>query len=181
MEVTAMKKLVASSFLIFVLLFVAGCGNQTEQVVIPQSFFSEEELDNIIKEMEVEGEVDVTMNEDGNLVYNMPKDEYDEMMEEFRDNIDDMIEDVLEDETLSAVNDISVNNRYNTFDVTVDRAVFEESFQGMFILGLGISGVMYQTFDNTSDSDSVTFNFIDQATGDVYDTVVYPDALEEME
>ena len=51
----------------------------------------------------------------------------------------------------------------------------------MFILGLGISGLMYQTFDNTTDKQSVTFNYIDEATGDVYDTVVYPDALEDMQ
>ena len=101
-------------------------------------------------------------------------------MAELGEGIDEMIDDVLSDETISAVKSIEVNDDYDAYEVTVDRVVFEESLQGMFILGLGISGLMYQTFDNTTDEQSVTFNYIDEATGEVYDTVVYPDALEDM-
>jgi hypothetical protein len=176
-----MKKLISVLITGSLLLLITACGNQTEQVVIPQTFFSEAELEEIMAELEVDGEVEVTINEDGDLVYEMPKDEYDDMMEELAEGIDEMIEDVLSDETITAVQSIKVNDDYDTYEVTVDRVVFEESLQGMFILGLGISGLMYQTFDNTTDEQSVTFNYIDEATGEVYDTVVYPDALEEME
>jgi len=176
-----MKKLISVLITGSLLLLITACGNQTEQVVIPQTFFSEAELEEIMAELEVDDEAEVTINEDGDLVYEMPKDEYDDMMEELAEGIDEMIEDVLSDETITAVQSIEVNSDYDTYEITVDRVVFEESLQGMFILGLGISGLIYQTFDNTTDEQSVTFNYIDEATGEVYDTVVYPDALEEME
>lgn len=176
-----MKKLISVLIVSSLLLLITACGNQTEQVVIPQTFFSEAELEEIMAELEVDEEAEVTINDNGDLVYEMPKEEYDEMMAELGEGIDEMIDDVLSDETISAVKSIEVNDDYDTYEVTVDRVVFEESLQGMFILGLGISGLMYQTFDNTTDKQSVTFNYIDEATGDVYDTVVYPDALEDMQ
>ncbi|GEM02188.1 hypothetical protein SAMN05421839_1294 [Halolactibacillus halophilus] len=176
-----MKKLISVLIVGSLMLFITACGNQTEQVVIPQTFFSEAELEEIMAEMEVDDEAEVTVNDDGDLVYEMPKEEYDEMMEELAEGIDEMIEDVLSDDTISAVKAIDVNDDYDMYEITVERVEFEESLQGMFILGLGISGVMYQTFDNTTDSQSVTFDYIDEATGDVYDTVIYPEALEDMQ
>lgn len=176
-----MKKIISVLMVASLLLYLAACGNQTEQVVIPQTFFSEAELESIMAELDVDDEAEVTINEDGDLVYEMPKDEYDEMMEELAEGIDEMIDDVLSDETITSVQSIDVNDDYATYEVVVDRAAFEEGLEGMFILGLGISGLMYQTFDNTTDQQSVTFNYIDQATDEVYDTVVYPDALEDFQ
>lgn len=176
-----MKKALSFIVVLSLLLLTVACGSQTETIVIPQTFFSEAELEEIMEEMEVEGETELTVNEDGDFVYEMPKDEYDEMMAELATNIDEMISEILADETMSAVKAIEANDGYDTFDITVDRASFEEGFQGMFILGLGITGMMYQMFDNSTETETVTFNYIDEATNDVYDTVVYPDALEDIQ
>lgn len=120
------------------LLFVTACGKDTEQVVIPQTFFSEVELGEIMAELEVDEKTKVTINDDADLVYEMPKEAYDEIMAKLGTGIDEMIHDVLSDETITAVTSIEVSEDYDTYDSVVERTVFDESFQGMFTLGLRI-------------------------------------------
>lgn len=174
-----MKKIVSLLFIVTLLLPLVACGNQTEEIVIPSSFFSEEEVEQIIEEVDGDDDAEVTINDDGDFVYQMPKAEYDEMMTELADDIDEMIEGIDSDESISSVTSIEANGDYSVFTITVDRAAFEEGFEGMFVMGLGISGVFYQIFDTSSDQESVTIEYVDAETNEVYDSIVYPDALEE--
>ncbi|MFP7471172.1 hypothetical protein SFC55_09175 [Niallia taxi] len=50
------------------------------------------------------------------------------------------------------------------------------------IIGIGITGMMYNLF-NGEDMDKMKVNIDvkDEATGEVFDTTVYPDDLEEAE
>lgn len=65
---------------------------------------------------------------------------------------------------------------------SAERLNYENSFDGFAVLGLGFSGMYYQLF-NGIDSDhlKVTIFVKDGATGEVFDEIVYPDALEDKE
>ena len=174
-----MKKLSRVLVIMVLMLPLVACGNQTEEIVMPASFFSEDEVEQILAEMDADDDVDVSINDDGDFVYQMPKDEYDEMMNELAASIDEMIEEIVSDDTLRSVNAIEANDDYSVYTVTVDRAAFEEGFEGMFVMGLGMSGMFYQIFNTSSDEASVLIEYVDAETNDVYDSIVYPDALEE--
>lgn len=62
----------------------------------------------------------------------------------------------------------------------MEKEAFENSFDGFAALGLGMSGIYYQLFDGVDmDKNKVTIHLKDDSTGEVYDSIVYPDALEE--
>ena len=44
-------------------------------------------------------------------------------------------------------------------------------------MSLGLQGMFYQLF-NGVEGPKVTMNFVDGATGEVFDSVVYPDAMQ---
>jgi len=61
----------------------------------------------------------------------------------------------------------------------VDRAAYENSFDGFAALGLGLQGMFYQAFDGVpSDKLKVTINIQDESTGEIFNTVVYPDQMK---
>ena len=49
-------------------------------------------------------------------------------------------------------------------------------------MGLGMSGMLYQLFNGVDPDDyKVKINLKDEVTDEVFDSVIYPDALEEVE
>ena len=63
----------------------------------------------------------------------------------------------------------------------VDKAAFENSFDGSTVLGIGLQGSMYQLFNGANPDDyKVTISTKDEATQEVFGEVIYPDALEEL-
>lgn len=62
----------------------------------------------------------------------------------------------------------------------VDREAFANSFDGFATLELAIHGMLYQAFDGVEPDDlQVTVHIEDVDTGEMIDTVIYPDELEK--
>lgn len=151
------------------------------EVTLPASFFEGEDVDTVISEAEKEG-IKITKNEDGSLSYKMSKTKHKEMMNEMGTSIDEGIEEMKTSGDYSSIKDITHNKDFTEFTLLVDKAAFENSFDGFAILGLGIQGSMYQLFNGANPDDyKVTISTKDEATQEVFNEVIYPDALEELE
>ena len=48
-------------------------------------------------------------------------------------------------------------------------------------MGLGMSGMFYQLFDGDAEKLNVTSDTVDHSSGEVFGTVNYPEAFEDME
>lgn len=146
-------------------------------ITLPASMVQGQDFSAYEADMLSQGATSVTQNEDGSVTIKMPDAVHQVMMDKMKASLDESIDQTLTDQA-GVINEIKYNDKVNEFTVTVDRAAFESSFGGGFVaMSLGLQSMFYQLFDGTSDAKS-TINFVDAATGEVFDTVVYPDAME---
>lgn len=151
------------------------------ELTIPASMFEGENVDTVISEAKAEG-IDVTKNEDGSLTYKMSKSQHKKMMEEMEKGVKESIGEMVNGEEFVSLQEITYNDSFSEFTVLVDKESFENSFDGFALLGLGISGIMYQYYNGTNADDAkVKVITKDQETQEIIGEVVYPDAFEEME
>ncbi|WP_217585855.1 hypothetical protein [Lentibacillus saliphilus] len=172
-----MKKLL---FLVVPFLFLVACGDEDVEIKIPATFLESEmtDLDETIASAEEEG-IEVTQNDDGSLTYTMSKSKHDEMMDELKTELDNTIAEMTSSDEASSIRDVKIDKTYSEFTMIVDREAYENSFDGFAIYGLGMYGVMYQVFDGSNaDDQQVTINVEDEATGEVFHTVNYPEDME---
>ncbi|SHR48487.1 Uncharacterised protein [Mycobacteroides abscessus subsp. abscessus] len=151
------------------------------EVTLPASMFEGEDVDASIAEVEKEG-VKATKNEDGSVTYKMSKSKHKEMMKELETGIIESVADMKNNEDFVSIQEITYNKSFSEFTMVVDQATYENSMDSFVIFGLGLSGMYYQLFNGADSEDyQVKIMVKDQVTGEVFEEVVYPDALEEEE
>ncbi len=154
-------------------------GILTVDVTLPISFFIEATEEEIIAEAKENGIIETVVNEDGLVTYTMSKSKYNEMMKEIGDSIVSTIDEIVNSGDYTSIKEISYNKDFTEFDVKVNRQQYEEGFDGFAIVGLVIVSTYYSAFEGKSGEDSQTiFNMVDETTGEIYDTAIYPDDWE---
>lgn len=151
------------------------------EVTLPESFFKEQEQDiaQVIAEAESEG-ISVTKNSDGSLTYKMSKAKHKEMMSELENQTKTSIEEMKNSEDFASIKDVEYNKSFSEITLVVIREKYEGSFDGFAVLGVAISSMLYQMFDGVNPDDyQVTIFLKDADTGEVFDTIIYPEALEQ--
>lgn len=149
------------------------------EVTLPASMFEGEDIDTIIKDAKENGVKEATKNEDGSLTYKMSKATHKEMMKEIEIGIIETIEEMKTSQDYVSIKDIAYNKSFSEFTLVVDKAKYENSMDGFASFGLGISGMYYQLFNgDDSDNYKVAISIKDEASGEVFDEIVYPDDLE---
>ncbi|MCC3646824.1 hypothetical protein JGK52_09040 [Cytobacillus oceanisediminis] len=149
------------------------------EVTLPASMFEGEDADSSIAEAEKEG-IKVTKNDDGSVTYKMSKAKHKEMMKEMETELQKTIADTKNGEDYPSVKEVTNNKDFSEFTLEVDREAYENSFDGFAVFGLGLSGVFYQLFNGVDPEDyEVKILVKDSATGELFNEVIYPDAMEE--
>ncbi|MGA5691584.1 hypothetical protein [Cytobacillus pseudoceanisediminis] len=149
------------------------------EVTLPASMFEGEDMDSSIAEAEKEG-IKVTRNDDGSATYKMSKGKHKEMMKEMETELQKTIADTKNGEDYPSVKEVSYNKDYSEFTLEVEREAYENSFDGFAVFGLGLSGMFYQLFNGVDPEEyEVKILVKDAATGEVFDEISYPDAMEE--
>lgn len=152
------------------------------EVTLPASMFEGQTLEEIKAEAKKNDIKKVTENEDGSITYKMSKSVHKEMMKEISTSIKETVEETKNSEDFVSIKDITHNDSFTEFTMVVDKEAYENSMDGFATLSLGMSGMLYQMYDGVSEDDySVTIKIQDEASGEVFDETVYPDALEETE
>ena len=149
------------------------------ELTLPADLFEGQTEDEIIANAKEEGVKEVKVNEDGTVYYKMSKSEHKKMMKAMKEGVVEGITEIVNSDDYPSIKEISYNKDFTEFDITVDRTAFDNSMDGFVIFSLAISGTYYNAFDGKSDDLKLTMNIVDEATGEVYDTTVFPDDLEE--
>lgn len=140
---------------------------------------AEESPEDYVERMESEeGVKDVTLNEDGSVSITMTKAKHREMLDGYKETVDEAIATYTDGNETPSVKSIEYNDDMTVFTVTVDKEAYENSLDGFVQFGLGISGMYYQTFSGV-ETPQVTIHIVDEATGETFRTVVYPDDLQQ--
>ena len=150
------------------------------EITLPASMFEGEDMDETIKNAKEKGIKEVTQNDDGSVTYKMSKSVHKEIMKEMKTTIEQSVEETKNSEDYTSIKDITYNDSFTEFTMVVDKEAYENSMDGFGALSLGMSGMFYQLYDGASpDEYDVTISLEDEASGEVFDEIVYPDALEE--
>lgn len=156
------------------------------EITLPASFLELEgdeeiNIDEMKEEAKENGIKDVELNNDGSITYTMSKSKHRELLDEMQEGIEENIDEVVNSEDFPSIKDIKVNKKYDAYEITVDKENYENSFDGFGVLGVAFSSMYYQLFEGVNPTDyEVIIDMIDEETGEVFDTIVYPDALDEM-
>jgi hypothetical protein len=139
-------------------------------VTLPADFVqgqTEEELNAAAK---AEGwDTEITVNSDGSATYSLSRGEYNKVMDDLRQSIEESIQTSIDEEP-KVYKSITFSDDFRTFDATVNRKALESSMS-FLALGLTFSSYIYQSFDGVdADERFMTLNYIDESTGEVFDT-----------
>ncbi|WP_419394346.1 hypothetical protein [Cytobacillus praedii] len=152
------------------------------EITLPASLFEDQDINGVIEEAKNEGIDDIKQNPDGSLTYIMSKSKHKEMLKELESGLLESIEDAKNSEDYVSIKDVTHNKSFSEFTLIVDKEKYENSFDGFVSLGFALSGMYYQLFNGVSPDDyKVTIIIKNEATGEVINTIVYPDALNESE
>lgn len=149
-------------------------------VTIPASLIEDGEAEDVKEQMGEDGAKNIRENEDGSISFTMSKSDHKKMMSEMETGIIEMIEGLESGEDFASVRKVEGKAPFSKFVMSVDREAFENSFDGFANLTLAIGGMYYQALNGTNGENAkVTIELKDEETGEIFDSVVYPDALEE--
>jgi len=150
------------------------------EVTIPATLYKGQDIDSIISEAKNSGIKEVIKNEDGSLTYKMSKSEHKKMMKELKERIVKSVEELKTSEDFVSINDVTYNKSFSEFTLTVNKEKFEGSFDAIASFGLALAGMYYQLFNGADIEDyKVTVNLKYETNGEIFDTMVYPDSLNE--
>ncbi|MED4229396.1 hypothetical protein, partial [Neobacillus cucumis] len=148
-------------------------------LTLPASMFEGQNIDQVIADAQKKG-IKATKNADGSVTYKMSKAQHKEMIQEMKKSVIETINDTKSGKDYSSIKDITYNDDFSEFTLIVNKSDYENSMDGFAVLGLGMSGMMYQLFTGVKPEDyKVTIDVKDEATQKVFDQVVYPDALKK--
>ncbi|GAA0307963.1 hypothetical protein GGQ92_002579 [Gracilibacillus halotolerans] len=143
-----------------------------------------DDIETTIAQGEEEG-FEITENDDGSLTYKMSKSRHKELMTDMRTNFEETFNEFVNSEEFPSIQDIQPNKDFTEFTMVVDKNLYEESFDGFASITLGMAGAMYIVFDGQTPSDdfNILIDIEDAETGEVFDTIKFPEDLntEELE
>lgn len=149
------------------------------EITLPASFFEGEDIDTVIADAKKDGIKEATKNADGSVTYKMSKEKHKEMMSEMEVGVKESMDELVS-EDYPSIREVSANKNYSTFTLIVDKAAYEGSFDGFATMGIGMMGMYYQVFDGAeSDNVKVEIHVQDATTKEVFDTMVFPDDMQE--
>lgn len=149
-------------------------------ITLPASFFKDTDLESIKKSAEDQGIKNVTQNSDGSVTYKMSKADHKKMMEEMKTSVSDTLNGFKNGTDYSSITEVSYNDDFSQIKISVDKTEYESNMDSFAALAAGFQGMFYQLFDGRKEDDvSVKVDFVDNKTGEILDSTIYPDAFND--
>lgn len=145
--------------------------NGAVEVTLPSVLFEGVDMDGILEESNEKGILDVRVNEDASVTYKMTKEKHKKELEEARNDAVNFA-DMLKGADFPDIQDLKYDESLSEFSVLVDKSAYGDDFDRNAVMGLGMAGILYQSYDG--GKHNVTINIVDRSSGDVLDTVHYP-------
>lgn len=150
------------------------------EVTLPAAYFEGEDIDKAIADAKAEGIKEASKNPDGSVTYKMSKEKHKEMMIELEESVKEYINELQTSEEYPSIREVTANGNNTKYTLIVDKAGYENGFEGFATIGLGMLGMYYQVFDGVdSENAKVEVIVIDETTDEIFDTTVYPDDMKE--
>src|SRR5699024_8657542 len=76
-----------------------------------------------------------------------------EMMREIKTSIQETIDEIVNDEEYASIEDITANDSFSKFTLSVNQEEYENSLDGLATFSLAVSALYYQLFDGVDADD----------------------------
>jgi len=145
-------------------------GFLSTDITIPKDLVLGRSAEELEKSFKDDGfDVAIVVNKNGSATYTMSRGDFNRLNDEFRTGSEEAIQAFIDDEP-SVYKSVTFTDDFRTFDVTVDRKAYEKSMS-MFTLSVGFSSYFVQIYSGIKAKDAyVIVNYIDESTGEVFDT-----------
>lgn len=151
-------------------------------ITLPASMVDLENIEETIAEAKEKGVKEVIVNDDGSITYKMTKSAHNDIMQDLHNSFEEMAEELTTSGDFVSIKNIEYKKDFSSITLVVDKSVYENSLDGFAVFGLGIAAMYYQLFDGVQpEKINVLINLKDTNTGEVFGTIIYPDALEELD
>lgn len=154
---------------------------RTVELTIPKDMLSlsGDDFDySLTQEQKDSGFTDIKKNADGSATYTIKMKDYEKFISEYKNDVKKSIDELNADGTFASIQKIEYTDNFEKITIIVDKEKFENSFDSVCMLNCGLASCMYQMFDVNS-AGKCTVEVKDSASGKVFQTEVYPDAMQE--
>ncbi len=139
---------------------------------------NEEEFDyTLTQEQKDNGFTGVKKNADGSATFTIKRKDYNQFIKECREETKKSFDEMNADGAFASVKKIEYTEKFEKVTITADKSKFENSLDGMCVFGCGLASCLYQMYDIDAPG-KCTVEVKDSATGEVFQTTVYPEALD---
>ena len=138
------------------------------EMTVPKDLMGEKTQEELDKLRDENGYKSVTLNSDGSVTYVMTKKQHNELMDETRKAIDEGLNEIVTSDDYPNIVAIEPNKDYTKFKVTTKTSelTLTDSFTA---LAFYMYGGMFNIYNGTP-VDNVEIEWIDESTGEVYQT-----------
>ena len=152
------------------------------EVTIPPDFLGESTEEEIRADAKEQGIKEVTFNDDGSVTYKMSKSDHKKIVKEMAVELDKSLEEMSSSGDFPSIQKVTANKDYTQFDLTVNRAEFENGMDSFAVLGLMLGSTYYQMFAGKAVDDiELVVNYIDVDTGEVFETADLTESEDTIE
>lgn len=123
-----------------------------------------------------DGVLAVEKHSDGSVTITMTKTRYTQMMDDMKKDIEKSMAQFTS--SGASIENITANEKMSDFQVTVDKAKYEQSIDAIYFLGIYMQSGLYQEFEGIQ-SPSTTFHLIDKSNGKEFATIRYPEDMQQ--
>lgn len=149
------------------------------EITIPSSQI--ESIDETLANAKEKG-YDVTKNEDGSITYKLTKSQHKELMASLEQSFQKSIDELVSSGDYPSLKKITFNDDYTKADVIVDYNTYTNSMDMFSMMVIGMIGPMYQYYNGVQENSVNTeVSLIDEASGEVKDTLNYPEDFPDEE
>ena len=150
-------------------------GLLTVDVTIPAEFYQGVSEEEIAQSVEEEGYSDFVVNPDGSVTFTMSKSVWNEALRDMKAELDASIQEIA-NEYPEMLKSVTYDDDVTEFELVVDRAAYESNSEAQWLgFGLNFQAQFYQMFAGVpADERGGSVQFIDEATGEVFDTQEWP-------
>ncbi len=149
-------------------------------IVFPASLNESGDVEGMTAEVKEAGATNITENGDGSVTATISQENLDKLLQKYHAELSAVIEGAQSGDGSSSIKNLEYDEAtFNEYNITVDRAAYEseDSADGLVIFGLAMQSMMYQVYSGVPEADmKITFNLIDESTGEVFETSVLPEA-----
>lgn len=147
-------------------------------ITLPKALIAEGDTGELTTEQIHSGFVSAKRNDDGSMSYTLSNASYMAYVEALKNQTTAMLNEMVGSGNYKSVKEVMFNKELNEVTMVVSQTQYQGGTDRLATKGIGLQLATYQLFAGVQERDvRVVVNVENSETGEVIDTIVYPDAL----